>query len=216
MDEIERRTASQHRWLKFWNAIVYRSLAPLYNGLDWLTFGVWWRLVGRALEFVPPDQRVLEIGFGPGKLHAELARHSAVCVGVDLAKGMCRFTARRLRRSDLPVRIVRGSVFELPFSSGTFDIVVSTFAFSGFPNAADAMQEMARMLRPGGSMVLIDIGLPAGGNRVGVALARLWEQMGDYLYDQPALMSTAGLRVDTFEEFGPGHHIRAIVGQRPA
>ena len=210
------RTAAQERWLRFFNAVLYNALAPVYNGLDWLTGGAWWRLVSRALDYVPQGGRVLEIGFGPGKLQVELARRSERCVGLDLAWGMCRYTQRRLRRAGLTARITRGSAFALPYPEGVFDAVVSTFALSGLPEGAAVVGEMARVTRPGGRVVLVDIGLPTDGNRSGVFWARLWERLGDYLYDQPAMMTQAGLRVVTFETFGPGQHIRAVVGERPA
>ncbi len=209
-----KRTDSQERWLRFFNDIVYSTMAPVYNGMDWLTFGAWWRLVRRSLDYVPPGGRVLEVGFGPGKLHAELARRADLCTGLDLAEGMCRYTHRRLRRAGLASLIVRGSVFELPYPTGAFDVVVSTFAFSGFPNGADAMREMVRVTNKGGRVVLVDIGLPGDNNRFGSFWARLWERMGDFLYDQPAMMQDAGLDVVVFEEFGPGRHIRATVGQK--
>jgi ubiquinone/menaquinone biosynthesis C-methylase UbiE len=111
--------------------------------------------------------------------------------------------------------ITRGSVFALPYPAETFDTVVSTFALSGLPDGDAAMAEMARVAGPGGRVALVDIGLPSDGNRVGTFWARLWERMGDYLYDQPALMQATGLTVVTFEAFGPGRHIRAVVGEKP-
>lgn len=209
-----RRSSAQERWLRFFNNTVYEFFAPAYNAMDWLTFGAWWRLLRRALEYVPTDGRVLEVGFGPGRLHVELARRADLCTGLDLAWGMCRYTQRRLQKAGLPSKIVRGSVFELPYPTNTFDVVVSTFAFSGFPEGADAMGEMGRVAAPGGRVVLVDIGLPSNGNRLGTALARLWERMGDFLYNQPELMREAGLEVTVFDEYGPGNHIRAIVGQK--
>lgn len=208
------RSDSQERWLRFFNDVFYDALAPVYNGLDWLTFGAWWRLVSRALDYVPPGGRILEIGFGPGKLHVELARRADLCAGLDLAWGMCRYTQRRLRRAGLTSRVVRGDAFRLPYPAGAFDVVISTFAHSGLPDGADAVREMARVTGAGGRVVLVDIGLPRDGNRAGTFWARLWERMGDFLYDQPAMLREAGLEVVTFEEFGPGNHIRAVVGQK--
>jgi ubiquinone/menaquinone biosynthesis C-methylase UbiE len=214
MTDSDNRSPAQARRLRFWNAVVYNTLAPAYDSLDWLTLGAWWRLVRRALDYVPSGGRVLEVGFGPGKLHVELARRAEVCVGLDLARGMCRFTQRRLARAGLVSRVTRGSAFALPYPAATFDAAVSTFAISGLPDAEVALGEMVRVIRPGGCLVLVDIGLPLDGNRAGTFWARLWERMGDYLYDFPALMADAGLRVSQFEEFGPGDHIRAVVGER--
>jgi ubiquinone/menaquinone biosynthesis C-methylase UbiE len=207
-----RRTASQERWLRFFNDVVYNVAAPVYNAMDWLTLGAWWRLVRRALDYVPAKKSVLEIGFGPGKLHVELARRASWCLGLDRAAGMCRFTRRRLRRAGLVARLAQGSVLALPYRTNSFDVVVSTFAFSGFPRGADAMREMARVARVGGCVVLVDIGLPTDHNPAGTFWARLWERMGDFLYDQRELMQQAGLKITVFEEFGPGRHIRSIVG----
>ncbi len=208
------RTPVQDQCLIFFNQFLYDALAPVYNSLDWLTLGVWWRLVGRSLDYVPENHEILEVGFGPGKLHVELARRAAFCTGVDLAAGMCRHTHKKLELAGLPPHIVRGNVYHLPYPDDAFDDVVCTFAFSGFPGGDHALGEMVRVLRPNGHLVMVDIGLPTDGNRLGTFWARLWEQMGDYLYDLPALFVAAGLQVTTCVEYGPGRHIRVIVGEK--
>jgi ubiquinone/menaquinone biosynthesis C-methylase UbiE len=209
------RTKSQERWLQWFNKTLYDRLAPAYGALEWLTLGAWWRLVRRALDYVPAQGRVLEVGFGPGKLHVALARTVQQAYGVDLGWGMCRLAQRRLERAHLPRRLARGSVYTLPYPDGAFDTTVSTFAFSGFRDAERAMQEMARVTAPGGRLVLVDIGLPRDGNRLGTFLARLWDRMGDFLYDLPGMMRSEGLDVVEFEEFGPGKHIRVMAAQKP-
>lgn len=206
-------TPRQIRWQRRLNDWLYDSLAPLYDAMDWLTLGAWWRLVRRALEHTPDDGDVLEIAFGPGKLHRELAGRVVRLYGLDLAWGMCRLTKGRLVRSGYPARITQGDALALPFASASVDTIVSTFAFSGLPDGAKAVEEMARVVRASGRVVMVDIGLPTDGNPFGTLLARLWEWIGDVLYDQPSLMRDAGLSVDTYREFGPGNHIRLIVGR---
>lgn len=208
------RRPEQDRWLQFFNRVLYNTLAPAYDAMDWLTLGAWWRLVRRALDYMPPNGRVLEVGFGPGRLQVELARQATLSVGLDLAWGMCRLTHRRLQRAGLPSKITRGSVFSLPYPANTFDTVVSTFAFSGFPDGQAAMDEMVRVTAVDGRVVLVDIGLPPDGNRLGTFLAHLWERMGDFLYDMPGMMETAGLTISEHQAFGPGRHIYAVVGEK--
>lgn len=203
----------QDRWLRFWNHVVYRSLAPLYNALDVLTLGAWWRLVRRALDFVPSGDRVLEVGFGPGKLLAALANRSEYVVGVDLAMGMCRFAQRRLRRAGLVPRLVCGDARHLPFVSGSFDSTASTFALSGIPEVELVLLEQRRVISTGGRVVLVDIGVPSDGNLLGTTLARLWSRIGDYMHDQPSLLRAVGLESVECREYGPGRHIRVVVGQ---
>lgn len=212
---MKTRTQAQDRWLLFFNQVVYNTYPALYNLVDRLSLGVWWRLIRRALDFISPDDRILEVGFGPGRLLVELIRKSELCVGLDLAWGMCRFTQRRLHRAGLTSQLVQGSVYNLPYPGGAFDIVVSTFTISGLPDGRRVLQEMARVTARGGSILLIDIGLPADGNWWGVWLAHLWERMGDCLYDLPEFMELAGLIVTVFEEYGPGNHIHLIAGVKP-
>ena len=113
--------------------------------MDWLTLGMWWHLVKRALNYVPAQKGVLEIGFGPGKLHAELARCWSWCAGLDKAARMCSYAQHRVQRRGLVTRLAQGSLFALAHHTDAFDVVVSTFAFVRFPRGADAMREMVRV-----------------------------------------------------------------------
>jgi hypothetical protein len=74
---------------------------------------------------------------------------------------------------------------------------------------------MTRVLvaQPGGRIVIVDIGLPLDNNIIGTFWAHLWEWCGDFLYDIPEMMKETGLSVTTFEEYGPGKHIRVVVGE---
>lgn len=217
--ENDERTAGQDKRLQWWNDVFYNSMAPVYNSLDWLTCGAWWALQSRALDHISGSAgggRVLEVGFGPARLFVELARLQPESLdGIDLADGMCRFAKRRMEKAGLEGNILRGSVYDMPYSDCSFDTIVTTFSFSGFRDGMQAMKEMVRVMAPGGRVIIVDIGLPLDHNRFGTFWARLWEWCGDFLYNIPQIMQEEGLKVTAFEEFGPGKHIRAVVGEKP-
>ena len=204
----------QSGWLEFYNRVLYNRFASLYAALDWLTLGVWWQLLSRALDYMPEKNRILEVGFGPGKLHVELVQRSEICVGLDMARGMCRLTQRRLASVGLTSLLTQGDMQALPYPDGAFDALVSTFALPGVPDGLRAVQEMARVVKADGRIVLVDVGLPADGNRFGTFWARLWKQMGGILHDHPSLFEQTGLAIRDYAEFGPGKHIRVMVGEK--
>jgi ubiquinone/menaquinone biosynthesis C-methylase UbiE len=197
---------------RFW-APVYDRLAGLYDAVDWFTAGTTHRLRKRALRYLPPPgSRLLEIGFGSGRLHVELAERYEMA-GLDRAPGMVRLTKRRLaahgRRSNLCV----GSAYALPWPDGRFDAVLSTFAFSAFPDADRALDEMVRVIKPGGKVVIVDAGEAADGNLFARFLAWLWEAFGDYMRDEVPLLEARGLAVER-EEYGPGGCVHVVVGTK--
>ena len=77
--------------------------------------------------------------------------------------------------------LVQGSVEHLPYPDESFDSIVNTMAFSGYPDGVAALSEMRRVLRSGGRLVLIDVGYPSNGNWLGTKLAEFWKWSGDIL-----------------------------------
>jgi ubiquinone/menaquinone biosynthesis C-methylase UbiE len=197
----------------FW-APVYDRLAKLYDAVDWFTGNTTHRLRKRALRYLPPPgSRLLEVGFGSGRLHLELAERYAMA-GLDLAPGMARLTKRRLAAHGKRSSLCIGSAYALPWPDSHFDAVISTFAFSAFPDADRALDEMVRVIRSGGKVIIVDAGEAADGKLFARLLARLWELFGDYMRDEVPLMEARGLAVER-EEYGPGHCVHVVAGTRP-
>jgi ubiquinone/menaquinone biosynthesis C-methylase UbiE len=190
---------------------------------DWLSYfyatgqrllPMWRRYTEEALPWLPPTGAILEIGPGPGLLLEKLAGRHPLAVGLDLSPGMLRQAQRRLRRAHRPTHLVRGNAVRLPFAPASFDGIVTTFAFSAISEGLVAMREMARVLRPGGVLALVDAGYPGNGNRAGSGLARLWELGGDFMRDEADLMDQAGLDVIRRREFGAFDSIRLVVSRK--
>ena len=166
----------------FWDP-VYDRMSGLYDAVDWFTGNATHRLRLRALPYLPPENsRVLEIGFGSGRLHRELAGTFRL-YGLDLAPGMARLTKRRLEARDLTSRLCVGNVYALPWPDAHFDAVLSTFVFSAFPDAGQALDEMVRVTRPGGKVLIVDAGEAADGPQArAVVVAALAGRVRDMGY----------------------------------
>lgn len=209
MDNHESATTARYQRL-------YDRMAPFYaSGMRLLP--VWRRYTETALPWldeVAVTGPVLEIGPGPGVLLEKQARRFDVAVGLDLSRGMLVQAQTRLRDAGLPARLVQGNAAALPFASASFAAVTLTFAFSAFPNGLAAMQEIARVLRAGGLVALVDAAEPDDGNAAGLALARTWELFGDFMRDEAGLMRQAGLEVIACHNFGAFRSIRLTVGKR--
>jgi ubiquinone/menaquinone biosynthesis C-methylase UbiE len=197
----------------FW-APVYDRLAGLYDAVDWFTANTTHRLRKRGLHRLPqPGSRLLEIGFGSGRLHLELAERYEMA-GLDRAPGMVGLTRRRLAARDRQSNLCIGNAYGLPWPDEHFDAVLSTFAFSAFPDADRALDEMVRVTRPGGKVIIVDAGEASNGNVFARFFAWLWEAFGDYMRDEVPLMEARGLTVER-EEYGPWQCVHVVVGTRP-
>ncbi len=191
----------------------YDCIAPVYAAAQW-ALPVWRRYTHAVLPWLPESRAVLEIGPGAGLLHTLLARKYPFAVALDLAPRMLHETRARLHRTGKPARLVQADAQHLPFARESFDGVALTFVFSAIPDGAAALREMARVLRPGGVIALVDACEPHSGNPVGMWLARQWERFGDFMRDEAALMRAAGLDVIHCREFGAFDSIRITVGRK--
>lgn len=111
-----------------------------------------------ALELVP-GQRVLEIGCGGGQLAANIAPslgEAGRYIGLDASEEQLH--AARAASADFPnVEFIRGDATDLPFESGSFDRVVAINTLEYIPDTAAVLDEMRRVLRPGGKLVNISV-----------------------------------------------------------
>ena len=102
-------------------------------------------------------RRVLDVGCGTGYLLGRLARQwpeASELAGIDPAPSMIE-AARRSARDDR-LRFCAGEAEHLPYPDGVFDLVVSTTSFDHWSDQQAGLRECARVLAPGGCLVLVD------------------------------------------------------------
>jgi ubiquinone/menaquinone biosynthesis C-methylase UbiE len=112
-----------------------------------------------ALEFVnrlglAPDLNVLDAACGSGNLTIPAARTGARVTGLDLVSSLLDDAAMWAARERLIMRLDEGTVEELPYEDGEFDVVMSMFGVMFAARADRVMRELKRVTRPGGRVAL--------------------------------------------------------------
>ncbi len=102
--------------------------------------------------------RLLDVGCGDGALVCAAASRGAEAAGVDPDPAMLAAAHARADRDGIKAAFLEGYIERLPFPDATFDVVVSITVLCFVPNASAAVREMARVLRPGGRLVLGELG----------------------------------------------------------
>jgi demethylmenaquinone methyltransferase/2-methoxy-6-polyprenyl-1,4-benzoquinol methylase len=135
------------------------------------------RLVREAA--VAPGDRALDLACGTGDIALGVAAHGARVVGLDLTHRMVQLAMAKqfpsgagtlpssrtvpVGSSSPPVRFLQGDMGALPFPSGSFDIVTTGYGLRNVPNLETAVDEIARVLRPGGRLLSLDFNRPESG-----------------------------------------------------
>lgn len=159
------------------------------------------RLLGALLGDVT-GRAVLDAGCGDGTFALELARRGAAVAGVDADGDMIAQARETARATGFLVRFEAGRIEALPFPDASFDAVVAVTVLCLIADPARAMAEMARVLKPGGILVVGELGrfsLWAAWRRLrGLFGAETWRRSHFFASgDLRALAAGAGLRIET-------------------
>ncbi|AEK73499.1 ubiE ubiquinone/menaquinone biosynthesis methyltransferase [Thermococcus sp. 4557] len=131
----------------------YARLGERYNDLEKPLDRFFCPLREKAAEFV--RGKVLEVGVGVGKM-LPYYPPSVELHAVDAVPEMVEIARRRADELGLNVRFYVMDAEDLEFPDGSFDTVVSAFVFCTVPNPERAMEEIHRVLKPGGMLVLLE------------------------------------------------------------
>jgi SAM-dependent methyltransferase len=155
------------------------------------------REAGTLLRWLGPDLRglrVLDVAGGDGYWAAQARRRGARAVALDISAAKLR----RGRQLSAPPELVRGDALALPFAAASFDRVLSICAIEHFADGARALGEMARVLAPGGELVMSADALTLADRwpRLYRAHCERYSVKRTYSHDQlTALLAACGLAV---------------------
>jgi demethylmenaquinone methyltransferase / 2-methoxy-6-polyprenyl-1,4-benzoquinol methylase len=138
---------------------MFDRIARVYDRMNSvMTAGMHHRWRRRAVDLtgVGPGSRALDVATGTGDLAVELAGRGADVVGLDFSEAMLE-----LARAKAPgVEFVAGNALDLPFEDASFDAVTVGFGARNFADLDRGLNEMARVTRPGGRVVILEITTP--------------------------------------------------------
>jgi demethylmenaquinone methyltransferase/2-methoxy-6-polyprenyl-1,4-benzoquinol methylase len=145
---------------------MFDDIAPRYDLLNrLLSLGIdqsWRDEAIRQLEDVRPN-RILDVATGTGDLAIKaLELQPEKVVGVDISEAMLARGREKLDRMGLSDRVTlqRGDAEKLPFSDAQFDAVLVAFGVRNFENLRLGLEEIHRVLRAGGSLVVLEFSHP--------------------------------------------------------
>jgi demethylmenaquinone methyltransferase / 2-methoxy-6-polyprenyl-1,4-benzoquinol methylase len=141
---------------------MFDRIAGLYDLMNSvMTAGLHhrWRERAADLAGVGPGDRALDVATGTGDLALELARRGAEVVGSDFSEGMLEH-ARAKARGMSGVRFEQANALELPYADAEFAAATVGFGARNFSDLDRGLSEMARVVRPGGKVVVLEITTP--------------------------------------------------------
>jgi ubiquinone/menaquinone biosynthesis C-methylase UbiE len=158
-----------------------------------------WRMAGPLAGL-----RVLDVGCGDGAYAVIAAQSGARVAGVDTSPRMIEAAQRRAAGQDVQIALRVADADALPFADGSFDMVLAVTVLCFLADATTAVREMARVLAPGGRLVIGELGRWSAWAALrrlrGWAGSRLWRAARFHTAGQlRRLVGQAGLRVERMQ-----------------
>lgn len=142
---------------------MFAEVAPGYDRANRaLSLGIdtWWRRQAVRLTGVVAGERGLDVCAGTGDLSFALHRAGASVVGTDFCAPMLVRAAAKSGAAATPPRFLAGDALALPFADATFDFATVAFGIRNVSDPKAGLREMARVVRPGGRVVVLEFTRP--------------------------------------------------------
>jgi ubiquinone/menaquinone biosynthesis C-methylase UbiE len=128
----------------------------------------------RVAALLASGAKVLEVAPGPGYFAIELAKLGHYLItGLDISRTLVEIARKNAAQAGVRAEFRRGSASNMPFESDQFDFLFCRAAFKNFSEPVRALQEMQRVLKPGGRALIIDLRRDASLEAINEAVSRM-------------------------------------------
>jgi ubiquinone/menaquinone biosynthesis C-methylase UbiE len=118
----------------------------------------WRKQAAQLTDGLPDGADILEVAPGPGYFAIELARLGRFHVtGLDVSRTFVDIATTNARQAGVSADFRLGNASAMPFADSSFDLIVCQAAFKNFSQPVEALNEMYRVLRPGGTAIIEDM-----------------------------------------------------------
>jgi ubiquinone/menaquinone biosynthesis C-methylase UbiE len=197
----------------------YNRIAPVYDLMEISAerrFSPW----RKKLWSLIPGGRVLEVGVGTGK---NLPYHPARAevTGIDLSDRMLALARQRAEELGQSVVLREMDAQELDFPDDSFEAAVGTFVFCSVPDPERGLRELARVVKPGGQIALLEHVLidrpPLVGKLMDWLDPLVVRAMGAHINRRTAeAVRESGLEIEAVEDLGPLGLVKLITARPPS
>jgi len=144
---------------------MFDSIASKYDRMNHgMSLGIdrqWRRSFLRKLsKEMAPGAAVLDLACGTGDLTKALAQKGFAVTGLDISAEMMEVGKVKCRDLDPQPQFVLGSAEQIPFPDASFDAVTIAFGLRNFDHRAECLQEIRRVLKPGGRLAVLEFAVP--------------------------------------------------------
>ncbi|MDX2304820.1 MAG: bifunctional demethylmenaquinone methyltransferase/2-methoxy-6-polyprenyl-1,4-benzoquinol methylase UbiE [Microscillaceae bacterium] len=147
-------------------AQMFDNISPRYDFLNhFLSLGIdlWWRKKAIATLKQEKPQLILDVATGTADFAiAALRLKPQKVIGIDISEGMLGFGREKLKKKNLShqIELLSGDSENLNFPDNYFDSVIVSFGVRNFENLEKGLQNIYRVLKPGGSLVVLEFSKP--------------------------------------------------------
>jgi demethylmenaquinone methyltransferase / 2-methoxy-6-polyprenyl-1,4-benzoquinol methylase len=147
---------------------MFSAIAPRYDLLNrLLSFGIdgLWRREAVQLALERKPKTILDVATGTADLAIALKKQApaAEVSGIDFAEAMLELGRKKVRRQQLDLPLLQGDGQNLPFDDNRFDALTIAYGIRNFADRAKGLGEFFRVLKPGGSLLVLEFPPPPSG-----------------------------------------------------